>query len=177
MTISVNDLINHLQMTPGGAPVEELQTYLDASIRVVEARCGPIQAQETTLRCRANGKNLVLPVTHLRSVSAVRAPDGSTVTVDERELNLLAGIIPVPSVRPGWWEVDVKIGTDDVPADLELAVFIVASHLWEIKRGRAGRPQAYYGGENSDTQDVPRGFAVPARAAELMRPYVMPGFA
>jgi len=173
--ITTQDLAEHLGMT-GDAPAD-LQLFLDAAIKVVEGRCGPLEQRPVTLRCRPNGRNLVLPATNLLQVSAVRDPSGQTVDVTAADVNLLAGIVPVPCVRPGWWEVDVVTGNTETPPDLKLAVFVVASHLYELKRGRAGRPQAYFGGENSDTQDVPRGFAVPARAAELMRPYVIPAFA
>jgi len=173
--LTIQDLAEHLNMA--GEPPEDLQLFLDAAVRVVEGRCGPLEQRSQTLRCRPNGRNLVLPATNLQAVTAVRDPAGQFVAVRAADVNLLAGIVPVPSVRDGWWEVDVSIGGSAMPADLKLAVFIVASHLYELKRGRADRPQAYYGGENSDTQDVPRGFAVPARAAELMRPYVIPAFA
>ena len=175
MPLTVQDLTEHLNMT--GDPPEDLQLFLDAAVRVVEGRCGPLEQRPQTLRCRPNGRNLVLPATNLQAVTAVRDPAGQVVDVRAGDVNLLAGIVPVPAVRDGWWEVDVVMGGSPMPADLKLAVFVVASHLYEIKRGRAGRPQAFFGGENSDTQDVPRGFAVPARAAELMRPYVIPAFA
>lgn len=176
MSLTVNDLAEHLGMSSSQI-TDELQRFLDASIKVVEARCGPIEQKAATLRCRASGRNLVLPATRLVSVEAVRDPDGNTVTIRPGDVNLPAGIVPVPTVRDGWWEVDVTTGAIGSAPDLELAVFIVASHQYELKRGRSGRPQAYQGAENSDTQDVPRGFAVPARAAELMRPYTLPGFA
>jgi len=174
MPLSVQDLAEHLGLT---TTPDDLQLFLDAAVRVVEGRCGPLEERPQTLRCRPNGRNLVLPATELRSVTAVRNPAGQVVEVRPADVNLLAGIVPVPTIRAGWWEVDVVTGNQTMPPDLKLAVFIVASHLYEIRRGRGGRPQAFYGGENSDTQDVPRGFAVPARAAELMRPYILPAFA
>ncbi len=56
----VNDLATHLNMSPGSA-TEELNRFLQAAIKVVEGRCGPVKPGVSTLRCRASGKNLVLP--------------------------------------------------------------------------------------------------------------------
>ncbi len=97
------------------------------------------------------------------------------VDVAARDVNLLAGIVPVPTVRDGWWEVDVAVGPAEVPPDLELAVFVIAAPVRD-QRGRSGRPEAYFGSENSDTRTSPAGSpSRPGRGAHAR--LHAPGFA
>lgn len=56
-----------------------------------------------------------------------------------------------------------------VPASLRLAVLIIAAHLWELQRTPGARTQLY-GGSGVSTP-LPRGYAIPNRAVELMAPY------
>lgn len=54
-----------------------------------------------------------------------------------------------------------------IPSGLYVATLLIAAQLWEAQRGNAG--QSYMDG------GPPRGFAVPNRAWELMRPHMIVG--
>ena len=49
-----------------------------------------------------------------------------------------------------------------------MPTYIIASHLWETQRGRSARPSIM--GEDG-TVLTPMGYAIPARAAQLMAPH------
>ena len=151
-----------------GAQDAELQRTLTAAENLVTARCGPLGSAAATLNVHASGTNLVLPRTRLASVAAVRDPDGNVVELGPGAVNLLSGIIRLPYRRAGAWSVDITAAAD-IPADLELAILIIAAHLWETQRV----PGARRPGQQPEAP-VPGGFAIPNRAKTLMAPYMLP---
>ncbi|MFB9378594.1 hypothetical protein ACFFKU_06875 [Kineococcus gynurae] len=155
---------------------DRLQLHLDAAELAVIARCGPVAAGEQVMRVRASGRNLVVPATNLASVASILDPHGQAVPVDLQRSNLLAGVLTVPLRGDGWWTVTATVEGSDTPADVKLATLVIASHLWETQRGRGARPNLFNGSEDPSA-GTPRGFALPARALELLRPYEMPTIA
>lgn len=152
-----------------GDQADQLQEVLDASIENVESRTGPLVGASPVFRVHASGKNLVLPATHLTEVTEIRDPDGVLVPLEYAELNLLSGIVTLRSTsRRGAYTVTAK--TRDGAVSLRLAVKIIASHLWETQRGSAAGASRFVT-PNADDGPVRMGFAIPARAAELIAPF------
>lgn len=158
---------------------DDLVEVTAAAIEHVETLCGPHADDDTrTLTVRASGSSVLLPVTRLSAVLEVRRPDGTVVDVDPVDVDLLAGILVLRDPTPGDWQVDVAF--TGRAASLTLAVKIIASHLWETRRGTAdpARRRLYANGDAREpVRSVPIGVAIPSRASQLMAPYVVPGFA
>ncbi|TKJ24361.1 head-tail connector protein [Blastococcus sp. CCUG 61487] len=156
---------------------DELQRKLDAAEAHVAKRCGPLGPSTVTVTAHLSGDHLVLPATRLATVAEVRDPAGQVVQLADGATNLLSGIIRVPYRRAGAWAIDItttrNVATDERLADLHEAVLIIAAHLWETQRvpGRSPRPG------QAPEPPTGRGFAIPNRAATLMGPYTLPGFA
>lgn len=131
-------------------------------------RCGPIVRRSLTERVDSTGSGaLMLSHTPVASVTSIVGTGGSTVTA--YDLSPGAGI--VYGVGSGAYDVTYVAGrfdaVADVTDDISTAVLIIAKHLWETRRGQAGRPGAL-----GDSEPVPSyGFAVPRRAQELLAQY------
>lgn len=176
--VALADFKEHLNKpTEVSSEDAELQRKLNAAEALVSKRCGPLGSTAITVTAHLSGDRLVLPATRLATVAEVRDPSGQVVTLADGATNLLSGIVRVPYRRAGAWAVDITttrdLATDERLADLHEAVLIIAAHLWETQRvpGRAARP-----GQPPEPQPG-RGFAIPNRAATLMAPYTLPGFA
>lgn len=189
--LTIEDLATHLEMAvpTEQAKVTQMQRHLDAALRHVAAECGTaVTAGALTLPVTASasgspyvtaagqGAALLLPAVRVTSVVSVLDPDGVEVT--PLRVDLLAGIVWVPMLRSGTWRITVTF--DDLPPDLELAVLIIAAHLYGTQRvpGMSGEPSPRpgYGGTPLRT-GLPMGVAIPNRAAVLMSPYRLPGIA
>lgn len=76
----------------------------------------------------------------------------------------------------GWYIVVYTAGLTTIKDNVKLAGLEVARHLWEIQNGSSGR-----GRRQEDLVPTPFGFAVPARAIEMIEANpdldIMPGFA
>lgn len=168
---TVEDVVAFLNLPAGYAADKDtlLEEVLAAAIEWAVDKVGPLGETTSTCRLEQSGPTLVLPMTHLASVVSVVDPTGTTLEVDPvRDVNLLAGIVIVPYFRSGSWTVQVT--TVQQAASIALAIKIVCKHLWETQRGRGAR-SAQFASAPEDTIPGPRGFAVPARAAELIRPF------
>lgn len=169
--LPVADFARHMNMTPptSGSDTEtKLSRYLGAAEKYVTDRCGPLQQTSIEYKLRPSGRYLVTPDIRLTAVTAVTDPDGATVT--PRDINLAAGVLELTAAptKPGDWIVTATVGAATVNDDLALATLFVAAQLWDSsQRGQGGRPSA--------DGTVPRGFAAPARALELMADYMLPG--
>lgn len=162
--------LNRTAPTAGSDAEKEMARYLGAAEKYVTDRCGPLLQTSVDYKVRPSGRYLVTPDIRLIDITAVTDPDGLTVT--PHDINLAAGVLELTAAptKPGDWTVTASVGAAEVPDDLALAVLIVAAQLWNSsQRGQGGGPSA--------DGDVPRGFAAPARALELMADYMLPGFA
>jgi hypothetical protein len=160
----------------GSAGDDELQRTLDAAEQHVIRLCGPL-AGGTSVEAYLSGDQLVLPMTRLAAAPTVTDPDGRAVVLAARDVNLLSGIIRVPYRRSGPWTVAVT-SSAEVPADLRLAVLIIAAHLWETQRvPGAGQGGGQGFGQQSAAARPGAAWAVPNRAATLMGPYLLPTIA
>lgn len=133
-----------------------------AATQSVEARCGAMEPRTTTAVVESHYDELYLPEWPVISVTSV---DG--VTVDP-SVSLTFG----RRWTPAKYTVEYRVGRDPVPDDLRLATLIIAAHLWETQRGPVGVTTQFTGVQGG-TVVMPRGFALPNRALELMDPYMM----
>ncbi len=160
----------NLTLPRSGDERDKAERYLRAAVRAVENRVGPTLPRVVTLHvARQWGRPLLLDVWPALAVETV---DGAPVAPDVRvdDVGVVHGL---PS---GTHVLTVRVGRDPVPDDIVTGVFFVASHLWEMQRGRAGRAEAFARPDEA-TAGVPRSFAIPRRALELLAPYMVPGTA
>lgn len=149
-----------------------MELILAAAREKVEDLVGPLTPRPVVQQVRIDRRGQVLlrpwPVLSLESVSH------AGTTLDAAQVQILpGGVLAVP--RFCWGEpltVSMTVGRNPLPSELILATYIIGSHLWETQRGRGSRPQSY-GGEPAEV--VPRGFAVPTRAEELLAGHRVPG--
>ncbi|MCP2265569.1 hypothetical protein ACFQHV_00995 [Promicromonospora thailandica] len=157
-----------------------LQECLDAALEWTTDKVGPLEDVARTYEVWPSGRSLVLPDTHLVAVTEVRDPDGNLVEVPARRINRLAGVIEVAArgrIITGTWTVVAQARSHG--SSVRLAVKIIASHLFDTQRGRATNvaTAGLMGGATpvGDPSGVPKGFAIPSRAAELLKPFLRPG--
>jgi len=167
MTVTLADLADYLAITAADSRYAQVQDVLDATLEHVASIVGPAGASTVTVR--PTGYKLILPATNLATVGTVTDPLGAVVTPTDTDL--ASGVVTIATVvTPGAYTVTVTRGDS---ASVDEAVRIIAKHLWETRRGRAGRDAAFAQGD----EQVPMGFAIPRRAAELLAPVTVPGFA
>lgn len=152
-----------------------LQEALDAATDIVaEGVDASLTSSTLRLRVRPGARALVLPFTHLQNVQMIIRPDLTALALEEADVDLVAGIITVPRALAGEWQVDVT--PRGGMAALSLAVKIIAKHLWGTQRGtQSGGPRGEIDAQQGEVVLV--GYAIPRRAAELLKPYLAPGFA
>lgn len=177
--VSASQMAAHLNMTneQAGSNGPELDLVLEAATDVVENHVGPIVQRTVTEYVHAAGGALLLPSWPVVSVTSIA--DVDEVAVDITDLYETGGRLSVyGSPFPlGRYLVTYEAGWATPPAALKLAVLIVAAHLWMTQRPAGGMVPGRFGAEQFDTVGVPRGFAVPARALQLMEPFMQPGVA
>lgn len=155
-----------------------LTEALESAIEYVTDRVGRIDGASRPCRVWDAGRSnrIVLPLTHLEEVLTVTDPSGTEVTINSNtDVDFLAGIVDVPRPVRGTWTFQVR--GQDTRYSIVLAIKIIAGHLWETQRGRAGARGQIMGQAEEPTAAAPRGFAIPARAAQLLEPYTLPGWA
>jgi hypothetical protein len=166
------DLKAHLNITSTTHDVE-LQTMLEAAAEVVVGYVGPLdgtQVTETHYEVR-RGLPLVLRRYPVLSVASVTDSHGKTYAASEHTTDGASGLL---RLNNGTWAGDITVtytaGRAVLPAAVGLAVLVITAHLWETQRGNT--PSALPTNPDEATFDPGRGFAVPNRALELLRPYL-----
>lgn len=160
----------------------ELPSYLGAAESTIVHRCGPVSPQEFTEDSHANYGTFVVNNWPVVSVDSVTDDEGRVADLSRMKLDKNAGVVRLRTYLTGHIEVVYTAGYASCPDDLELAIYVVAGHLWDTQRGRSGSfaqihgldDDAPVGGDASFY--VMQGFALPRRAMELTRPYVKAGF-
>lgn len=174
--VTVDELVEWLRSDDiGSNPTDRklAEECLSAAIEYTASKVGPLEPAgedeglTVTREVYPSGRFLVLPVTHLTGTITVEDPDGAAVT--PRDVNALAGVIELPyaprSSRP--WRV--RSTSREHGASVKLAVKIIAAHLWQLQRRQPGTAAtaAYQVGDAAPKT----GFAIPARAAQLLAPF------
>lgn len=126
--LNVGAFMGDIRLTETAEETHALR-YLRAALSEIEGRCGAIVSRAVTVP---------LPTDHGGCYSwpygpIITPPVGVTVALD----GYLTGIDPAATT------LTLTVGRDPVPDDLQLAVFVRAGELWERRRGRTGRPQAF----------------------------------
>lgn len=166
---------------------DELGDYLDAAVEMVEAIVGPLEAGEITETHHKWAPGVIvlkrMPVAEVLTVTSVFGADDSVpVALDDLEIDLTTGIIRGTVGRGflGTTVVTYSTGRDTLPASIKLAVLIVAAHLFETQRVPMQNEDAApvgFGGGIDAAMPTARGYALPNRALELLRPYTTVSFA
>jgi hypothetical protein len=154
--------------TSGDVDDTELQRYVDAVTKPMEDAAGRVLDPRTftDIVQVTIASGLLLARAPVTAVTAVVTTDGVT-SWDPANLFVDpdSGMVTVQSgpALNGQVAITYTAGVTPVAAHVELAALITIQHLWETKRGTMG---VTLGGEGETF--VPRGFAVPRRATELL---------
>lgn len=172
--VDLDEFKTFLKLPPQAGATDDklLQEVLDAAIAIVgEMVDASLDGGEVTVKVRPNGRNLILPRTHLQSVVSVTDPHGNVVQAAQLDENLLSGIVTVPRTVAGTWTVVVTPREGN--AAIKQAVKIIAQHLWGTQRGvnGSGARASAFANPGEDTV-AGIGYAIPRRAAELLKPYL-----
>jgi hypothetical protein len=175
--LTLADFAEHLNLR-GGVPEEatkqkEMQRMLDGAIERIEAVCGPLQARQTTERIdvtRGTGLVDTWPVVRLvsaRVAPRVWAPVGTPTAAVVAGVDQ-DGILHCQYGFTGTVLAVLEVGRSPVPQVLVEACLILAAHLYDTQRVTGSASGS--GGDGV----VLAGFAIPRRAAELMKPFLAP---
>lgn len=178
------DAKTHLNIT-NTTDDAEIQTFIDAAEAAIGGKVGPLGSVTRTDRVRGVGKDLVLPVTPVISLTSVTPVGGTALDPSSMVIDYKAGVIayvaatqynfarfPLP-----WYDVVYTAGRNVTAAafpDLYLAIKEQVRHLWVTQRGPANNPVNFSG-------DMPpqagMSYTFSNRVLEMISPYMAPGFA
>jgi hypothetical protein len=167
----------------GTANDDELQVHLASATRIVESYVGPVVVRQyaqqvaarypclTSLPRQGPGLTPVLTLTSLTPLYTT----GTTWTAASVVVDPVTGELRQASGAPVWggpWTAVYTAGQQVVAPNWQLAALIIIQHLWETQRGASALPLVM------DEVVVPgTGFAIPNRAADLLRLDSVPGIA
>lgn len=187
--ISLADAREQLRRLPGTSTVDdqELRLYTAAVTSIVEDIVGSQSVQSRTFTADGGKVSVLLPDAPLAILSVTENGVELTVESGDYTIDYAAGIIyrgsqvaPFAFI-PGLRNVAISytIGTGLVAANIRLAARIILRHLFSADQ-QGGPGLAIRDPDDDDLTASPQGFAVPYRAAELLKPSTaqqMPGFA
>lgn len=158
----------------------DLNEVLAAAQEVVDHRTGGHIDPDTPFRVTPTPRGvLILPVAGIPGILEIRNPRDVVVDHSGFTVDLEAGLIDLgyaAHLTTGAWSVLLDAGEGEPP--LDVAVKIIAEHLWGTRRGSGETGARVRAQVRNDDSPAPIGFAVPNRAAELIAPYSMAlGFA
>lgn len=144
----------------------ELDMIRGSAEEVVQGLIGPVLWRTVVEVVRPRSGAAILSTLPVQSVTSV-VNDGAVVS--GYTLNGRAGLVEGVETRSAL-TVTYVAGRAVVPDAVRLAALIIAGHLWQTQR--SGAPSAL----PSQDFDVPMGlgFAIPARALDLLQPYLLP---
>lgn len=159
---------------------DDLTQVLAAAQKVVDHRTGGHIDPETPIRVHPTPRGvLILPLAGLPGILEIRNPRDVVVDHTRLDVDLEAGLIDLGSsgqLSSGAWTILLDAGDGEPP--LNVAVKIIAEHLWGTRRGSGDTGARLNAQPRNDDTPAPIGFAVPNRAAELIAPYTLAiGFA
>lgn len=163
----------------------ELQTFIDAAEAAIGSKIGPLGSVSRTDRVRGAGKDLVLPVCPVISLTSVTPVGGTALDPSSMVVDYKAGVIayvaatqynfarfPLP-----WYDVTYTAGrnvTASANPDLYQAIKEQVRHLWSTQRGPTSNPVNFSGDSPSQ---VGMSYTFSNRVLEMIAPYMAPGFA
>jgi uncharacterized phiE125 gp8 family phage protein len=160
--LPVSEFAAHLHLGTGfaddGAQNAVLEAYLRAAMAAIEARIGKALVERGfswSVTAWRDGEAQGLPVAPVQSITAVKvidkAGDGIVVPAgtyflekDSQRPRLVADGGVLPSIPAGGtadviFQAGYGPAWSDVPVDLAQAVFLLAAHYYENRRGEGGR--------------------------------------
>lgn len=159
--VTLAELKAHLNITSSTHDVE-LDTHLAAAVDTVEGMVGAVASRAVVQTVRASGGTVVLSTSPVLSVQSLTSAGVAVTYRADLPAGLLYDVTPTGDVV-----VSYTVGRSPVPAAIRLAILVVAAHLWRTQQGSS--PSQF-----QDAEDVtPMGFAVPNRAVELLRRYML----
>lgn len=156
---------------------EEIGRFLEASTDLVESLVGPLTVRmivDEPATVSPGTGTIMLRTAPVVGVDSITARGSGVVLFVAADLYVdqSTGVVTALSgghLRGGHLLVTYRAGRADVPEAIRLAQGIVLDHLWRTQR--AQRPSARGG---SPEAAPPMGFALPARAEQLLQPYRVP---
>jgi hypothetical protein len=145
---------------------DELTLALTAASSWVEWRqSGPLSVTPFTERLHSSGEFLQPRKQPLVAVTSVTPQDGAALAASSYIVDTTNGFIQFRygGWASGWYTVAYTAGLAVIPERVKLAGMETSRHLWLVRNGSAAR-----GYPGDDLVQTPLGFAVPARAEELM---------
>lgn len=165
------ELKEHLTWPSGDTSNDtELTRHLNAADAMVDKKVGPSTVTSITERHGVVGGLIMLRRFPVVAVTSITPDDATALAASAYVVDTQLGGVEIKDGRPGAFTVVYTAGHSPVPDALKLATLIVAQHLYMTQHGGGGR---VFPGEEYVTV-AGTGFAIPRRAAELMRPYHTP---
>lgn len=146
----------------------ELAVFIAAAVDLVEGVVGVVDPRPVTQTLTGRGPWIldVLPVLAVTGITR----DGLALPVSD--VDVQAGVLHPGFAGWGPLLLTYTAGRSPVPGALQLAARIILEHLWRTQRGTSAKSRAASDDDAGAVAGV--GFAVPYRAADLMRPYTLP---
>lgn len=164
---------------PNETSDDELQVKLDQAIAVVEGLIGPIDSPVPVTETHYNVSSDVLvlrrmPVASLTAVSSRYGATTTPLTLGDYELDEASGIVRVANGSRfcGTYTVTYTAGYTDIPADVSGAVVLIAAHLWQTQLGTGPSALALQQPDADPAFTPGTGYAIPARARDMLAPYL-----
>lgn len=165
----------HINYGTGTSKDAELTLHLTAASLWAQSYV-VLEPTVFTERLWANGCYLQQRRHPLVSVTSITPQDGTALPATSYIVDTTNSLIQLRFNGYGWYTAAYTAGLSTIREHIKLAGLEVARHLWEIQNGSGGR-----GHRAEDLVPTPFGFAVPARAIELIESNpdldIMPGFA
>lgn len=165
-----------LKYGSGTADDSTLTTVLTSATQWLEWRIGgPIEVTSFTESMQTRGWSMTPRKRPLVAIASI-TPEGGSTALDSTtyRADTTNSIIRFPyGAPPGWYTTVYSAGLSAVTERHKTAGLEVARHLWLVQNGSSGRgfPGA------ADETPTPLGFAVPARAEQLLVPDLLGVFA
>ncbi len=156
---------------------EELLLALSSATEWVKWRLsGPLEVTTFTERLYAHGGYLKQRKHPLVDVVSITPEYGAALPASAYVVDTTNSFVQLLGYGCGWYDEVYTAGLTVITPRIKLAGMEVARHLWKALNGTAGR-----GRGAEDLVPTPLGFAVPARAEEMIAAdpdqHLMPGFA
>lgn len=164
VVLPVAEFAAHLHLGTGfaddGSQDQVLEAYLRAAIAAIEVRIGKALIQRSfswNLTAWRDGSAQNLPVAPVQQVSAVKLTDRSGLETlvdaekyrlekDSQRPRLVANTGTLPAVPSGGsveivFDAGFGAAWSDLPVDLAQAVFLLAAHYYDNRKGEGGRDE------------------------------------
>lgn len=164
--VLLDDLKRHLRIpVSSNRDDAELALVAGAAVDAVEGIIGPILHRSVSETVSPRRGEVLLSTFPVVSVTSLAHDDTEVDHALSGGVGLITGIDYNATLS-----VTYVAGRTVVPDAVVMAILIIARHLWNLQRGNA--PQAV-----SDDEFLPDpglGYAIPARAQDLLAPYARP---